>query len=114
MGMELLALNSSPLCNVTTTTTTTRTRRRIHYKPYNFNFMAIITSASKVYDSVLENKKHVLLTSLQDTHRGLLTTPHQRSSIEQALVSSIFNFSLSFIFVSPTTYVFDTYSYLFR
>ncbi|KAL5061324.1 hypothetical protein RYX36_032928 [Vicia faba] len=96
MGMELLALNSSPLCNVTP-----RTRRRIHHTPNNYKasvamMMAsaskvsvamMMTSASKVYDSVLENKKHVLLTSLQDTQRGLLTTPHQRSSIEQALVN---------------------------
>ncbi|CAI8615756.1 unnamed protein product [Vicia faba] len=96
MGMELLALNSSPLCNVTP-----RTRRRIHHTPNNYKasvamMMAsaykvsvamMMTSASKVYDSVLENKKHVLLTSLQDTQRGLLTTPRQRSSIEQALVN---------------------------
>lgn len=40
----------------------------------------------KAYDSELENKKHELLTSLQDTQRGLLTTPHQRSFIEEALV----------------------------
>ncbi|XP_058734339.1 probable plastid-lipid-associated protein 10, chloroplastic [Vicia villosa] len=97
MGMELLALNSSPLCNVTTTTTR---RRRIHHTPYNFNSInfnvnknlsismaMMMTSASKVYDSVLENKKHQLLSSLQDTQRGLLTTPNQRSSIEQALVN---------------------------
>lgn len=41
----------------------------------------------KAYDSELENNKHELLTSVQDTQRGLLTTPHQRSSIEEALVS---------------------------
>lgn len=39
------------------------------------------------YDSELENKKHELLTSVQDTQRGLLTTPLQRSSIEEALVN---------------------------
>lgn len=44
-------------------------------------------SAPQAYDSELENKKHELLTSLQDTQRGLLTTPHQRSFIEEALVN---------------------------
>ncbi|XP_045828723.1 probable plastid-lipid-associated protein 10, chloroplastic isoform X1 [Trifolium pratense] len=41
----------------------------------------------KAYDSELENKKHELLTSVRDTQRGLLTTPLQRSSIEEALVN---------------------------
>lgn len=44
-------------------------------------------SAAQVYDSELENKKHELLTSVRDTQRGLLTTPLQRSSIEEALVN---------------------------
>lgn len=41
----------------------------------------------KAYDSELESKKHLLLSSVQDTQRGLLTTPDQRSSIEEALVN---------------------------
>ncbi|GAA0165608.1 hypothetical protein LIER_20965 [Lithospermum erythrorhizon] len=35
----------------------------------------------------LEDKKYQLLTSIQDTQKGLLTTPDQRSSIEDALVA---------------------------
>lgn len=49
--------------------------------------MAMASSVTQAYDSELENNKHELLTSVQDTQRGLLTTPHQRSSIEEALVN---------------------------
>ncbi|KAJ0053827.1 hypothetical protein Pint_00715 [Pistacia integerrima] len=35
----------------------------------------------------LENKKHNLLNTIQDTQRGLVATPDQRSVIEEALVS---------------------------
>ncbi|KAK7255012.1 hypothetical protein RIF29_28411 [Crotalaria pallida] len=50
------------------------------------------TPSPQAYDASsaeleLENRKHQLLTSIQDTQRGLVTTPHQRSSIEEALVS---------------------------
>ncbi|WVZ25505.1 hypothetical protein V8G54_004049 [Vigna mungo] len=45
------------------------------------------SSFPPAYDSELETKKHLLLTSVQDTQRGLLTTPDQRSSIEEALVN---------------------------
>ncbi|KAK2378407.1 putative plastid-lipid-associated protein 10, chloroplastic [Trifolium repens] len=70
-------------------------RRRKH-TPNNYNFnnrrkllsiSMAMPSAAQVYDSELENKKHELLTSVRDTQRGLLTTPLQRSSIEEALVN---------------------------
>ncbi|XP_057463328.1 probable plastid-lipid-associated protein 10, chloroplastic isoform X4 [Actinidia eriantha] len=35
----------------------------------------------------LENKKQQLLSAIQDTQRGLMTSAHQRSFIEEALVS---------------------------
>uniref|UniRef100_A0A803L861 Plastid lipid-associated protein/fibrillin conserved domain-containing protein n=1 Tax=Chenopodium quinoa TaxID=63459 RepID=A0A803L861_CHEQI len=35
----------------------------------------------------VENKKHDLLRAIQETERGLKTTPDQRSSIEEALVT---------------------------
>ncbi|PSS05099.1 Plastid-lipid-associated protein [Actinidia chinensis var. chinensis] len=35
----------------------------------------------------LENKKQQLLSAIQDTQRGLMTSSHQRSFIEEALVS---------------------------
>lgn len=35
----------------------------------------------------LEKKKHDLLRAVQDTQRGLVTTPDQRSDIEEALIS---------------------------
>ncbi|KAE9616359.1 hypothetical protein Lal_00017248 [Lupinus albus] len=94
-GMDLaFPFPSSPLClktlnshvtksssfisffNTTTTTTTTTRLRR------NFSF-----TISSLATPHLENKKHQLLTSIQDTQRGLFTTPHQRSSIEEALVN---------------------------
>ncbi|KAJ7952073.1 Plastid-lipid associated protein PAP / fibrillin family protein [Quillaja saponaria] len=42
---------------------------------------------TQAYDYELENKKHELLSSVQETRRGLLTTADQRSSIEEALVT---------------------------
>ncbi|XP_073226058.1 probable plastid-lipid-associated protein 10, chloroplastic isoform X2 [Cicer arietinum] len=76
---------SSPLC------TTISKKHRLNNYNYNVSKKLSISmamlSAPQAYDSELENKKHELLTSLQDTQRGLLTTPHQRSFIEEALVN---------------------------
>ncbi|KAK2432231.1 putative plastid-lipid-associated protein 10, chloroplastic [Trifolium repens] len=95
--MDLAFNSSSPLlCS-------SSSRRRRH-TPSNYNFYCsssnngfnrrkllsismAMPSAAQVYDSELENKKHELLTSVRDTQRGLLTTPLQRSSIEEALVN---------------------------
>ncbi|GAU16163.1 hypothetical protein TSUD_297930 [Trifolium subterraneum] len=94
-----LALNSSPPllcsssrrhtpnnynfnCSSTSTNVVNRRRRR--------KFLSIsmsMPSVAQAYDSELENKKHDLLTTVRDTQRGLLTTPLQRSSIEEALVN---------------------------
>ncbi|XP_045828724.1 probable plastid-lipid-associated protein 10, chloroplastic isoform X2 [Trifolium pratense] len=100
MGMDLVFNSSSPvpplLCS-------SSSRRHTHNN-YNFNFKCssnvvnrrrrkllsismAMPSAAQAYDSELENKKHELLTSVRDTQRGLLTTPLQRSSIEEALVN---------------------------
>ncbi|KAH1094338.1 hypothetical protein GLYMA_14G134000v4 [Glycine max] len=50
--------------------------------------LSLVPCALKAYyDYELENKKHLLLTSIQDTQRGLLTTTNQCSCIEEALVS---------------------------
>ncbi|XP_061353089.1 uncharacterized protein LOC133297877 [Gastrolobium bilobum] len=84
----------SPLYLPSPSTTTTTTTRRPNYlvRPlrsttWKLSMSMTIPSAQVAYDSVLENKKHQLLNSLQDTQRGLLTTPDQRSSIEEALVN---------------------------
>ncbi|OIW17052.1 hypothetical protein TanjilG_02420 [Lupinus angustifolius] len=103
-----LAFPSSPLClktlnshvtrsssfislfSTTTTATTTTTRLR-KFSNISFTISSLATTLSSqphAYDSTqLENKKHQLLTSIQDTQRGLFTTPLQRSSIEEALVN---------------------------
>ncbi|KAI3974822.1 hypothetical protein MKX01_004880 [Papaver californicum] len=44
------------------------------------------TTTSKIDEFELESKKHDLLRAVQDTQRGLITNPDQRSSIEEALV----------------------------
>ncbi|KAI3764293.1 hypothetical protein L2E82_14300 [Cichorium intybus] len=44
------------------------------------------TSPQQMNETVLENKKYDLLKAVQDTQRGLVTTPNQRSEIEEALV----------------------------
>ncbi|XP_047166848.1 probable plastid-lipid-associated protein 10, chloroplastic [Vigna umbellata] len=54
-------------------------------KPFTVRNFSVPSALA--YDSELESKKHLLLTSVQDTQRGLLTTPDQRSSIEEALVN---------------------------
>ncbi|XP_021733444.1 probable plastid-lipid-associated protein 10, chloroplastic isoform X2 [Chenopodium quinoa] len=46
---------------------------------------ATATDTSLSYE--VENKKHDLLRAIQETERGLKTTPDQRSSIEEALVT---------------------------
>nr|XP_021842747.1 probable plastid-lipid-associated protein 10, chloroplastic isoform X1 [Spinacia oleracea] len=46
---------------------------------------ATATDTSLLYE--VENRKHDLLRAVQETERGLKTTPEQRSSIEEALVT---------------------------
>ena len=48
---------------------------------------SVATPAAQAYDVESENKKHQLLSSVQETQRGLLTTADRRSSIEEALVN---------------------------
>lgn len=47
---------------------------------------ACVSTSSRKSELELESKKHDLLRATQDTGRGLLTTPDQRSSIEESLV----------------------------
>ncbi|KAA8516246.1 hypothetical protein F0562_016539, partial [Nyssa sinensis] len=47
----------------------------------------VATHSTREIGTELENRKHHLLRAIQDTQRGLVTTAHQRSSIEEALVS---------------------------
>ncbi|KAK4267715.1 hypothetical protein QN277_024459 [Acacia crassicarpa] len=48
---------------------------------------AIATPETQAYDIELEDKKHTLLSAIQETQRGLSTTADQRSSIEESLVN---------------------------
>ncbi|WJX42582.1 putative plastid-lipid-associated protein 10, chloroplastic [Trifolium repens] len=82
--MELAFNSSSPLlCKRHTPSSSNVVNRRRKL----LSVSMAMPSAAQVYDSELENKKHELLTSVRDTQRGLLTTPLQRSSIEEALVN---------------------------
>ncbi|KAF7814649.1 putative plastid-lipid-associated protein 10, chloroplastic [Senna tora] len=63
------------------------TKRKV-FKLKTFPCLAsIATPATQGYDIELENKKHELLCSIQETQRGLSTTADQRSSIEESLVN---------------------------
>lgn len=55
----------------------------------NFSCSATVATdiTARVSEFEIENKKNDLLRLVQDTQRGLVTTPDQRSSIEEALVS---------------------------
>ncbi|KAL4582914.1 hypothetical protein LXL04_007475 [Taraxacum kok-saghyz] len=44
------------------------------------------TSPQQINETVLENKKYDLLKAVQYTERGFVTTPNQRSKIEETLV----------------------------
>ncbi|CAH1416498.1 unnamed protein product [Lactuca virosa] len=44
------------------------------------------SSPPQINETELENKKYDLLKAVQDTQRGLTTTPNQRSEIEESLV----------------------------
>ncbi|KAF6156772.1 hypothetical protein GIB67_033241 [Kingdonia uniflora] len=52
----------------------------------NTNTFATTRVTTRRSEYEVENKKHDLLRAVQDTQRGLLTTPDQRSAIEEALV----------------------------
>ncbi|KAL5577845.1 hypothetical protein UlMin_019544 [Ulmus minor] len=60
------------------------------HKPFSRKFSpCLATTASQPTQAVdfeVENKKYELLNAVQDTQRGLVATPDQRSSIEEALV----------------------------
>lgn len=49
--------------------------------------VATLTTTQAPHLEEVENKKHDLLRAIQDTQRGAVTTAHQRSSIEEALIS---------------------------
>ena len=59
------------------------------YFTYNLTWLGCFHSFNSIqaYDSELESRKLELLNCVQDTQRGLSTTPDQRSSIEEALVN---------------------------
>ncbi|XP_044502599.1 probable plastid-lipid-associated protein 10, chloroplastic isoform X2 [Mangifera indica] len=82
-----VAAGKGPLCNI---------------KPFNSNLTATIklptqskfscsatltTDRTQASEFDLENKKHSLLNTIQDTQRGLVATSDKRSEIEEALVS---------------------------
>ncbi|PWA67915.1 Plastid lipid-associated protein/fibrillin conserved domain-containing protein [Artemisia annua] len=54
-------------------------------KPFKCSATAV-TSPKQRNESELENKKYDVLKAIQDTQRGLVTTPNQRSEIEECLV----------------------------
>ncbi|XP_021762749.1 probable plastid-lipid-associated protein 10, chloroplastic [Chenopodium quinoa] len=58
--------------------------RSLRYKSL-WQCSATATDTSLSYE--VETRKHDLLRAIQDTERGLKTTPDQRSSIEEALVT---------------------------
>nr|AFK43507.1 unknown [Lotus japonicus] len=84
--MDLAFRCSSPLYLPSSPSTTTRKPSNCHVKSFPRK-MSLSMATAQAYDSELENKKLQLLTSIQDTQRGLLTTPDQRFSIEEALVN---------------------------
>ncbi|XP_024988153.1 probable plastid-lipid-associated protein 10, chloroplastic isoform X2 [Cynara cardunculus var. scolymus] len=51
-----------------------------------FRCSASTFTSSQQNEAELENKKYDLLKAVQDTQRGLVTTPNQRSEIEESLV----------------------------
>ncbi|KAI4355915.1 hypothetical protein L6164_004640 [Bauhinia variegata] len=71
----------TPFSSIFTTT------RRLYMRNMVPRVVSIATPVVQAYNYELENKKHELLRSTQETQRGLLTTADQRSSIEEALVN---------------------------
>ncbi|KAL4586221.1 hypothetical protein LXL04_010854 [Taraxacum kok-saghyz] len=51
-----------------------------------YDYGILFLSINQINETVLENKKYDLLKAVQDTERGFLTTPNQRSEIEETLV----------------------------
>ncbi|OUZ99070.1 Plastid lipid-associated protein/fibrillin conserved domain [Macleaya cordata] len=74
--------------NSITRNTNLPSRHHHHHHHHRSTVRCLATTAnSRAIDEFeLESKKHDLLRAIQDTQRGLLTTPDQRSSIEEALV----------------------------
>lgn len=88
MDMVLHSALYPPSLSCSSSTTGTRWPNSRVGVSLSWRSLSLVPCALKAYyDSELENKKHLLLTSVQDTQRGLLTTPDQRSCIEEALVS---------------------------
>ncbi|KAK4801828.1 hypothetical protein SAY86_000031 [Trapa natans] len=60
---------------------------RRHYPQKISPFLVACTAQQeKVSELALETQKHELLSAVQDTQRGLVTNPDQRSYIEEAMV----------------------------
>ncbi|KAJ6828071.1 putative plastid-lipid-associated protein 10, chloroplastic [Iris pallida] len=88
--MELLLVPTvKPLngCSLQLPVPKSATRRRSKLPPVRVSTTAFISPANVNNGMALEKKKHELLRAVQDTQRGLVTTPEQRSAIEEALVS---------------------------
>lgn len=68
----------------TTTSSSTSFSKVIYQKKPTI--LSSTTNDSRRYVET-ETRKHELLKAIQDTRRGISATPHQRSSIEEALVS---------------------------
>lgn len=88
--MELLLVPTvKPLhgCSLQLPVPKSATRRRSKPPPVRVSTTAFTSPANVNNGMALEKKKHELLRAVQDTQRGLVTTPEQRSAIEEALVS---------------------------
>ncbi|KAL7084128.1 hypothetical protein ACP275_14G205700 [Erythranthe tilingii] len=64
-------------------------RRKLRFASFSSSTPVATAATTTTRDSEieLENRKFELLKAVTDTKRGLTATPHQRSSIEEALVS---------------------------
>ncbi|KAJ4727972.1 Plastid lipid-associated protein/fibrillin conserved domain containing protein [Melia azedarach] len=79
-GMRTLCKTNSISSNLNATSKLSGRRK--------FSSSANVTfDRTKISEFDLENKKHDLLSTVQSTQRGLVTTADQRSIIEEALVS---------------------------
>ncbi|TKY53509.1 plastid-lipid-associated protein 10 [Spatholobus suberectus] len=74
-----------PSPSLSSTMRTTRPNSWVLVRPFTSRKFSLPSALE--YDSELENKKHQLLTSIQDMQRGLFTTLDQCSSIEEAVVN---------------------------
>ncbi|XP_027344738.1 probable plastid-lipid-associated protein 10, chloroplastic [Abrus precatorius] len=77
----------SPLNPPSPSPSTATRRPNYPVRPFRSTTRKFSLLSAQAYDYELENKKHQLLTSVQDTQRGLLVTTDQRCCIEEALVN---------------------------